>query len=311
MNVPDLSIVVVIYNMSREAPRTLHSLSGDYQLDVDADRYEVIVVDNRSDVPFGEEAVKRQGENFRYEYIEDASRSPASAMNRGTSLAAGRCLGLMIDGARMVTPGLISMALSVLDYRGDSMVETIGFHLGPDVQNRSIEIGYDTQAEDDLLAEIDWPHDGYRLFDIAALAGSYGSGWFGPMNESNCLFMPSDAFQQLGGYEERFKEPGGDYVNLDFYLRALARSRPLTIRLLGEANFHQLHFGAATGLSPSSLLDKSRAWKKEYNSIRGREYRGPTNSPILYGSVGRAAAAWMRESADLWPGDHESTPGEP
>jgi len=49
---PDVSVVVVIYNMAREAPRTLHSLSAAYQRHIDADDYEVIVVDNGSQPSF-------------------------------------------------------------------------------------------------------------------------------------------------------------------------------------------------------------------------------------------------------------------
>ena len=39
---PKVSVVVVVYNMPREARRTLHSLSAEYQRHIDADDYEVI-----------------------------------------------------------------------------------------------------------------------------------------------------------------------------------------------------------------------------------------------------------------------------
>ena len=45
----DLSVVVVFYNMRREAARTLHSLSRAYQQGIDDLDYEVIVVENGSD----------------------------------------------------------------------------------------------------------------------------------------------------------------------------------------------------------------------------------------------------------------------
>ncbi len=44
----DLSVIVVFYNMAREAPRTLRSLSRSYQQGIDDLSYEVIVVDNGS-----------------------------------------------------------------------------------------------------------------------------------------------------------------------------------------------------------------------------------------------------------------------
>src|SRR5690606_10569615 len=45
----DLTVVVVFYNMKREAARTLHSLSRAYQQGLDDVTYDVVVVDNGSD----------------------------------------------------------------------------------------------------------------------------------------------------------------------------------------------------------------------------------------------------------------------
>ena len=54
----------------------------------------------------------------------------------------------------------------------------MAFHLGPDVQMRSIFDGYDAEAEDAQLEQVPWREDGYRLFDISVLAGSSVPGWF-------------------------------------------------------------------------------------------------------------------------------------
>ena len=45
---PLVSIVVVSYDMERELPRTLHTLSAPYQVGLESDAVEVIVVDNGS-----------------------------------------------------------------------------------------------------------------------------------------------------------------------------------------------------------------------------------------------------------------------
>ena len=170
---PRLSVVVVVHDMRREAPRTLYSLSAAHQRGVTAEDYEVVVVENGSSAPLSPEIVAGFGDNFRYFYLEDPPPSPAYALNFGVTRAAGDCLGLMIDGARMVTPGILSRALTGLGRFRRPVVATVGFHLGPDVQMRSIEAGYDQQAEDRLLERIDWPgEDGYRLFEISSLAAS-------------------------------------------------------------------------------------------------------------------------------------------
>src|SRR5215813_9017193 len=78
---PTLSVVVIIYNMHREAPRTLYSLSAQYQQGISAGDYEVIVVDNGSVPPFPAEQVREQAGRFAYFYIDQARPSPAGAVN--------------------------------------------------------------------------------------------------------------------------------------------------------------------------------------------------------------------------------------
>jgi hypothetical protein len=48
---PALSVIAVFHNMAREAPRTLFTLSAQYQRGFYPDDYEVIVVDAGSSAP--------------------------------------------------------------------------------------------------------------------------------------------------------------------------------------------------------------------------------------------------------------------
>src|SRR3954454_18459403 len=86
---PRLSIVVVVYNMAREAPRTLFSLSARYQRHIDADDYEVIVVDNGSVPPLDRAIIDDLEGHFRLIRIDQAPASPAYAVNRGLAEAQG------------------------------------------------------------------------------------------------------------------------------------------------------------------------------------------------------------------------------
>jgi cellulose synthase/poly-beta-1,6-N-acetylglucosamine synthase-like glycosyltransferase len=79
---PKLSVVVVVYNIPREAPRTLHSLSASYQRHIDPSDYEVIVVDNGSNPALDPQSVTSFGSNFRLIRVDPASPSPAHAINR-------------------------------------------------------------------------------------------------------------------------------------------------------------------------------------------------------------------------------------
>ena len=150
---PDLSVVVVIYNMSREAPRTLYSLSAEYQLHIKPDDYEVIIVDNGSNPPFDPKVIEALSGNFRLIRIDHASPSPAQAINRGLAEARGEVIGVMIDGARIVTPGLLHFATHGARLYDRAVVASLGWYLGFDFQRWSMQYGHDHDREDALLID--------------------------------------------------------------------------------------------------------------------------------------------------------------
>ena len=295
-NKPMLSIVVIIYNMLREAPRTFRSLSPSYQRKVKTEDYEVIVVDNGSVSPLPSEILRETPENLRYFFFPDTSSSPARAINFGVSKAEGNYLGIMIDGARIVTPGVVYHALLALSGFPRPIVGTLAFHLGPNIQNLSPLQGYDGRVEDGLLDSIGWPDDGYRLFEIATLAGSSEYGWFLPMAESNCLFMPRTLFDELEGYDERFRSRAGGLVNLDFYHRACNLRETQLIMLLGEGSFHQIHGGVMTNCTAEDAQKNWARYDEEYRKIRGERFSWPTRKPILLGELPDAAVPWVEKS---------------
>src|SRR5436190_15597908 len=104
---PVLSIVVVVYAMPEQASRTLHSLSPAYQRNVDPSSYEVIVVENDSPRMLGEERAVTSGPNVRYFLRRERISSPVFSLNFGASEAKGPMVGVMIDGARLLSPGIV------------------------------------------------------------------------------------------------------------------------------------------------------------------------------------------------------------
>lgn len=275
---PALSVIVVVYDMEREAPRTLHSLSVDYQQGVTADTFEVLVVDNGSPQPLGEELVKSYGRHMRYLERPPGNPSPVAAVNQGIAEARGRHIAVLVDGARLLTPGWVHHVELATRLHRRPIVAVPGWHLGPQLQSESVLEGYGPEAEDNLLETIDWPEDGYRLFEIGTLAASNGEGWFRPMSESNAVVVSAEMMSQLGGFDEGFVSPGGGLCNLDFFGRALELEGIKLIVLLGEGTFHQIHGGLTTGQEE----DPWPAMQAEYETLRERPFERPNPPPPLY-----------------------------
>jgi cephalosporin hydroxylase len=291
----DLSVVVVFYNMRREASRTLHSLSRAYQEGLGGTSYEVIVLENGSatDQRLGDAFVRDFGPGFRYvDFGKDARPSPVGALNHGIRISRGRALALMIDGAHVLTPGVLRFGLLALSAYDPAIVATQQWYVGPGQQGESMDDGYDQAYEDRLFDRIQWPANGYRLFEIGHFVGE--RDWLDGVWESNCLFVTRAQVQQVGGFEERFSMAGGGYANLELYER-LGSSPDITVcSILGEGSFHQVHGGATTNQTDATER-RSRVfgYGRHYAELRGRAFRGP-GKPIHF--VGRITTGAARRT---------------
>lgn len=291
----DISLVVISFNMARELPRTLHSLSPRYQRDIRAEDYEVIVIDNGSREPPSAQDFAGLGMNLKVLSHAEPTPSPVNAINYGLSLCSAPLVGVMIDGARLASPGLLAACRQAARLHPRPVVATLSFHLGPGLQWITMQSGYDPTWEDRLLASIDWPDDGYRLFEIAPASENAPKGWFGPLNETNALFMPPSLWQELGGYDPAFTDPGGGYANPDLLWRALDLPDTRQVVVLGEGTFHQYHGGIATnsgGEGQRRLKEMSRT----YYRLRRKPIKVPDGERTYFGPVSKAATVAYRRA---------------
>lgn len=294
-----LSIVVNFHNMLREATRTLLSLLPVYQRGVGDLAYDVVAIDNGSTMPLGPDFVHRiGGDRCRYECVGTSSLSPAAAINDAVRRSSAEWIMCLIDGARMVSPGMVAYGMCATRLFPEPFVYTLAMHLGHEPQNVSMLHGYDQAAEDRLLAGIDWQNNGYALFGVSSVALSSGQGFFSDLTETNCFVMRRERYLRLGGLSEAFQSPGGGFVNLDFFNRVHEASDIQPVMLLGEATFHQFHGGVATNVPMTR--HPGRQFAEEYRRIRGCDFRSVVRPPVYCGGIPPECRRLIHASTSCW-----------
>jgi glycosyltransferase involved in cell wall biosynthesis len=282
---PRLSIVIIVYRMAEQALNTVYSLSTHHQRHVREEDYEIIVVENSSGQNIDTDRLSVLGNNIRYQCREEKGVSPAAAINVGLAMCRAPFVGLLIDGARMVTPRVIEYALAAQRVDKDALVAVPGYNLGPDLHHLNKSLSYNETTEQALLSEINWKQDGYRLFNIANISEANPRGVFQPFMECNCMFSSRDNWDRIGGADEAFHFPGGGGLNLHLYRSlGLLKETEYFFILPGEGSFHQYHGGVSTTerhdreemlLSPRSQLE----------SYWNGKFKGLEREPILLGAV--------------------------
>lgn len=294
---PDLSIIVIVYNMPTQAMNTLYSLSSHYQKNVEESFYEVIVIENKSTKNLCESGIKKLGENFRYYCRNEKSTSPAPAVNFGISLSKGKYIGLILDGARMVTPRVIEYVQMGFKQSANSLIAVPSYNLGPTEHHLTNSNQYTEKTESRLLDSINWKENGYRLFDIANLSGANTKGPLQLLLECNCIFTAKTTLIDIGCADERFNLEGGGSLNLHLYRKLGTHPNSLYYFVLcGEGSFHQLHNGVTT----SNREDRTNllsSFKLQLDNIWGGEFGGSVKrEPILLGALPSQAIPFILDS---------------
>ncbi len=284
--------------MSRQAMNTLYSLSAQYQRNVCEADYEVLVMENLSDDALNATDVSALGNNFRYFPRHETSPSPVNAINEGFRAARAPFIGLIIDGARIVTPRVVEYALAVARTSKNPLIAVPTFNLGPYLHYQHIDFQYTEETEKQLLEQTHWKQNGYRLFDISNLGEANPRGLFQPFMESNCYFTSKENFAAIGYADERFQLPGGGSLNLHMFrsIGMLAQCSHYWI-MIGEGSFHQFHHGVTTAQQNGrdATLEQFRVQLE--NIWQGR-FPALEREPLLIGASNSHSQAFLRYSTE-------------
>ncbi len=222
--------------------------------------------------------------------------SPAPAINAGLTFARGHTVGLMIDGARMLTPGVVAGALAAGRAYGPALVAVPGYQLGP--LPHHMAAGRRAADDDRLLDRIGWPADGYRLFEVASMSLANRMGIFRPFMECNCLFAPADVLAAIGGADERFDLPGGGALNLWLWHRLAHWPGLPCVVLPGEGSVHQVHGGVTTSFDAEGYRARTEAFLAQLNAVLGEPFKAP-DVPVSYlGAMPQTMAPFVTYSAN-------------
>nr|WP_137006831.1 glycosyltransferase family 2 protein [Synechococcus sp. UW106] len=261
--------------MSRELPRTLYSLSRDFQLNSGHISWEIIVVDNGSihqpNIPKIEPVPK-------FIQLTNPSPSPVLAMNTAISAARSSLIGAWIDGARLASANLVSSVYQAQTFHPSPVIAVPNRQFGSMRQSSAAEHGYCQELEDKLLFSSGWPSP---HADLDAISWSEEPTISSPMLETNALFLRKQTWEKLGGYDPQFSEAGGGMCNPDVFQRAINLQETQLIRISNCATYHQYHDGTTTQ-NPTKTLKAVKDATRNYFKIRGQMPRKQKQIGWLY-----------------------------
>jgi hypothetical protein len=293
---PALSILVIFHKMSRQAENTLYSLSSSFQTGVSPDDYEIVAVENESEDELGRERALAQGKNVRYFRRHEGGVSPVGALNFAFEQSRAPLVGIIIDGARMVSPGVVEYALLAARLAEHPLIVVPGYHIGDQEHHFNKTAGYDEMVEARLLESIDWKHHGYDLFNVSCFSGANDKGFFTRFLESNCFFCTRTSFERIGGADPRFSLPGGGAVNVWMYHMIARLPGSRLIVLAGEGSFHQFHGGVTTAEVDDREIRLHRQ-KENLNEVFGGPFKGMHRRPLILGILPGQVQRFITQSA--------------
>jgi len=275
-----LTLIIAYYDIPKHIERTLISCAPWYQKAA-AHQIEVIIADNGSTKPLSDDLKERFP--FVSKIIRTEGKpSPVFALNDAIKHAKFDMVGLMIDGAHMLSPGIFRNTRDIAQLYSRPVINIPQYYLGNLSQNLNPHLDAWTK-ETWWLNHLNWPEQGYSLFGYALFPGENIFKSVNNCIESNCLIARKVVYEECGAFDERFDEPGAGFANLEMFTRLTNHHDNTYVMFPGEGSFHQDHDGTTTKKSPEERDRLVQVYREKYTSITGNESLPNVRSPMVYG----------------------------
>lgn len=277
-----LTFIIAYYNIPRQIVRTLTSCSPKYQKAADRN-IEVIIADNGSTEPLPDD-IQEQFPFVSKVIRTDGKPSPVFALNAAIKEAKYNTIGLIIDGAHIISPGVFRSAREICQMFQRPVINIPQYSLGNISQNLNPILTDPFDREAWRLNHLGWPKKGYSLFHYAVFSSENTTRSILDSIESNCLISKRDVFESHGAFDERFDEAGAGFANLEMFSRLVNHPDNKYVVFPGEGTFHQDHGGTTTRQSPEERDRLVEIFREKYTEITGLETLVNITPPMLYGT---------------------------
>jgi len=277
------SVLIPTYNRKSFLLRTLDSLNHQ---SIAPDRFEVIVVsDGSSDG--SDEAVRSLATRYLLRLVSQRNQGPAAASNTAARMARHEIL-IFLDDDQLASPDLVAVHLEVQQHQGPALVQ--GFYpLAPGYDRRGASLVYERWLMRSF-EPVDRPHP------------------ISPEIWSANISLPLEVWQRVGGFDEGFREYGGE--DTDFGIRVAALAVPVIFepRALSY-HLHEVSYRAARRQAFSggkAIVHLARKHSLAIETMSGGSTRAGLNRQMAaaWRSAPRAMDALGHAlTASLWAAD--------
>ena len=299
---PELSVIVVLYNQAGLSLRTLQALA-----DQQGVRFETIAVDNASSDQTPQLLRRVRGVRV----LRNASNLGfLRAARQGAQAARGRYL-LFLNNDAIVQEGALLETLRLM--RSDPSIGVLGARVV--LTSGGLQEAGNLVFHDGSAGGIGRGEDAFHHAALAARDTDYVSGVF--------LATPASVWRMLDGFDEAFAP--AYYEDTDYCLRVWQSG--LRVVYAPSVLLEHLEWGSASGLSATELMDHNRLLFSERHRwllrhrpspgplpLTGDRWRSPHDQPrrprvlfidnevpYSFKGGGQPRARWMLHALDGWP----------